>query len=182
MLIQRRTSQLVIIDMQEKLASAIPHIESLESAAQRLLQAASAFEVPIWLTEHCAERIGPTVLPIRQYFTERQIIHKIHFSACIETGFQEKLRQLNRPQIVIGGIEAHVCVLQTALELQTRGYSVFLVDDACGSRQNSDKDTAISRARQEGIRVVSSEMVLFEWTERADTAEFKNVLKLVKSR
>ncbi len=91
------------------------------------------------------------------------------------------MHTVSRPQVILCGMEAHVCVLQTALQLQSRGFSTYIVDDATGSQNNTDKNTAFQRAQQEGVRVVSSSMVMFEWLGNADGNEFKSVLELIKN-
>lgn len=91
------------------------------------------------------------------------------------------MHTVSRPQVILCGMEAHVCVLQTALQLQSRGFSTYIVDDATGSQNNADKNTAFQRAQQEGVRVVSSSMVMFEWLGNADGNEFKSVLELIKN-
>lgn len=181
MLINRSRSQLVVIDIQDKLAAAIPNNKELCACATRLVDTASQLHIPTTLTEHCSDKIGSTLAPLRSRFTDDQIIQKRHFSACAENNFQNRVRDADRPQVIICGMEAHVCVLQTSLHLQLHGFNTFIVDDASGSRRHNDKAVAFDRARQEGVRIVSAEMVMFEWLEHADTSEFKSVLALIKS-
>jgi nicotinamidase-related amidase len=108
------------------------------------------------------------------------VVEKIHFSLAEEPGFLGRLGALDRPQVVVAGMEAHVCVLQTALGLLRAGFETYLAADAAGSRLLENKDLALARMREEGVRIVSAEMVLFEWMQRAGTERFKAVLPLIK--
>ena len=108
------------------------------------------------------------------------VFEKIHFSCSREDGFLARLDDWGRGQIVLAGMETHVCVLQTALPLLEVGYQVFLVADATGSRRPSDRNAAMARLAQADGIVVTAEMVLFEWLERGDTPTFREILKLIK--
>jgi isochorismate hydrolase len=111
------------------------------------------------------------------------IIDKVEFSCLKSEPLRERLHELRRqgrPQVVIGGIEAHVCVLQTAIDLEAQGFEAFVVADAIGSRAKANRKLAIARLLKAGADVVDSEMVLFEWLERAGTPEFKQLQSLIK--
>lgn len=182
MLIDRQHSLLLLIDVQTKLAASIPHIDPVVATIQRLIEAARGVQVPVLATEHCPQQIGPTIGVLRDRLAADQITAKVHFAAWQEAGFQTQLQTLERRQVVICGTEAHVCVLQSALQLHAAGYEVYLVHDASTSRFLSDRDCAVQRARQEGVRIVSAEMVMFEWLGRADGPEFRELLPVIKSR
>ena len=111
-----------------------------------------------------------------------KVVDKVHFCAQSESVFTAALRRLDRDKPIICGMEAHVCVLQTALGLKEAGYDPFFSTDAMASRSTGDYATAIERFRQNGIEVVTCEMVVFEWLQRADTSEFRDLLALIKER
>lgn len=182
MLMNRETSLLLVIDLQEKLTVSIPDIDPVLATVARLMDAARQLDVSVCATEHCPASIGSTLAPLRERLREEQIIEKVHFSAALEESFQARLEQWQPQQIIVCGAEAHVCVLQTVLTLRARGFETFLVSDASASRRPSDRDAAFHRASMAGAQLVSSEMVLFEWMQRADIPEFRKILTLIKSR
>lgn len=184
MLIEADRSILLIVDFQERL---MPAIHAGNAAAERagiLIRAASALEIPVEVTEQYPRGLGPTIAPVRELLPATAFIHeKITFSAQRDPAFAEhfaNLREVGRDQIIVMGAEAHVCVLQTALDLQAAGYQIFYVADAVGSRVPESRDLAIARARQAGCVVVNSEMVVFEWMERAGTDTFRALSQLIK--
>ena len=178
----RESSLLLIVDIQEKLAASILDIEPLVANAERLITAATQLNVPTCATEHFPASIGRTIPALKDKLLDEQIVEKVHFSAALEDSFQTHVRQLQPQQIMVCGTEAHVCVLQTALMLQLQGFDTFLITDASSSRRASDRAAAFERAGQEGVRLVTTEMVLFEWMKRADIPEFRDILALVKSQ
>jgi nicotinamidase-related amidase len=134
------------------------------------------------LTEHCAEQIGPVIAPLRSRFTASEIFAKTRFGALDHAEFAAMLRALGRPQVVVAGMEAHVCVMQTVLGLAAKGFEVFVAGDAVGSRGNrqSDRTLAIERMRRAGAAIAGTETLLFEWTRAGDDDAFRDVLALVK--
>jgi nicotinamidase-related amidase len=180
MLLRADDSVLLVVDVQERLAPAIHAAESVISVVCTLLKAAAEFAVPVLATEQYPRGLGTTIPPVAELLPPGAAVEKIHFSAAHEPGFVERLRGLGRRQIVVTGTEAHVCVLQTALGLVEAGFDCFLVADAVGSRVPANRDLGIQRMRGEGVRVVTSEMVMFEWLHRAGTPIFKRVLPLIK--
>ncbi|MEM7173003.1 MAG: isochorismatase family protein [Pseudomonadota bacterium] len=181
MLIDSTQSFLLIVDMQEKLVPALRQSENLVHNIGSLAMAADLLHLPTWATEHCAERIGGTVAQISSHLSPDLILQKTHFCAAKEPEVLMRLSEMGRRQAIICGAEAHVCVLQTALGLLQHGYDVALVADASGTRHVGNYRLAIERLRQAGCQVVSCEMVLFEWLERADQAAFKTLLPIIKS-
>lgn len=180
MLIQSKKSLLLVIDVQERLAPAIFDAPRLTANVMRLLKAAKLLEVPVLATEQYPRGLGKTLDEVSGLVPEGAMIEKIHFSAMSEPGFAERLKASGREQIVVVGMEAHICVLQTALELRQAGYEVFAVDDAMGSRDRAHTDLAVARMRPSGIEVVATEMVVFEWAHRADRDCFKQLSALIK--
>ncbi|TVR10160.1 MAG: hydrolase [Salinarimonadaceae bacterium] len=184
MLMQAQRSRLLIVDFQERLTPVISAADAAIARTRTLIAAASALGAPIDVTEQYPKGLGPTIAPIRDALPEGARFHeKITFSALRDPAFAAHLssgRAEGRDQIVICGAEAHVCVLQSALDLAAAGYGVFLVADAIGSRAPLSVDLAIARARQAGCVVVNTEMVVFEWMERGGTEVFRAVSKLIK--
>ena len=166
-------SLLLLIDTQERLAPVIAGVEEVLESCRRLIAGALA-------TEHFPRGLGGTVAPVRELLAEGEIMEKIHFSAAFEAPFRDRIAEIGRRQIVVAGTESHVCVLQTALGLKDLGYQVFVVADAVGSRDPENKRLALDRLRDEGLRVVAREMVLFEWAKRGASPAFRKLLPLIK--
>lgn len=182
MLVKADESFLLIVDVQEKLAPAVDGANRIVANIVFLAEAASLLNVPILITEHCPDRIGHTLPDIIHAAENAKIVDKVHFCAQSEPGFTTAVRRLDCSKPIICGMEAHVCVLQTALGLYEAGYYPFVSADAVASRNNEDYLTALKRFCQNGIEVVTCEMVVFEWLQRADTSEFRDLLALIKER
>jgi nicotinamidase-related amidase len=184
MLMEAERSVLLIVDFQERLMPAIHAGDAAVARAGILIKAASALEIPVEVTEQYPRGLGPTIAPVRALLPATAFVHeKITFSAQRDPAFAEhfaNLREVGRDQIIVVGAEAHVCVLQTALDLQGAGFNVFYVADAVGSRAPESRERAIARARQAGCFVVDSEMVVFEWMERAGNDTFRALSQLIK--
>jgi nicotinamidase-related amidase len=184
MLLSRDKSQLLIIDVQDKLLAAVSGQERVIERCVRLIDAAKALGVPITVSEQYPAGLGPTAEPIRAALGNAgPILDKIEFSCVRNEALRERLhdiRRRGRPQVVIGGLEAHVCVTQTAIDLEEQGFEAFVVADATGSRTKTSRRLALTRLLKAGADVVDSEMVIFEWLERAGTPEFKQLQGLVK--
>jgi|SRR5690349_18428004 nicotinamidase-related amidase len=167
---------LLLIDLQERLMPVIADHETVVARAVRLAEAASLLDVPVRATEQHPKGLGSTVPPLAGY--PQAVMAKTAFSAAGDPGFAELLPAGG--QIVVAGAEAHVCVLQTVLDLLAAGRRVALAADAVGSRDPADKAAAIERARQHGAEIVTSEMVLFEWLRDARHPRFREVHKLLR--
>lgn len=175
-LLQRGRSVLLLVDVQQRLLPAIDGAPDVLAQCVWLAQLAAALDVPTVITEHMAAKIGATEPALRAAAPGAQVVTKSAFSA-VRDGVLETTALSERPQVVLAGIEAHVCVLQTALELQTRGWAVHVVAEACGSRRSADRDLALGRMRAHGLQVLSREMVAFEWLARADDPQFGAILR-----
>lgn len=171
-------SMLLVIDMQTRLIPAIHDSEQLLRCARALVQAANMLDVPVVATEHCMDKIGPTVDSLKPHIG--RFFHKTHFNAVHEPGFQGFL-PTSRPNVLLIGTEAHVCVLQTARGLAELGLHPILVADGIGSRYPSDHAAALQRAAHHGIEVVTAEMAIFEWLDVATHVRFKEALALLKT-
>jgi nicotinamidase-related amidase len=176
-LLSAERSVLLLTDLQQRLMPAIHDGDRVVTRAARLAEAARLLDVPVVATEQYPAGLGPTVEPLAGY--PRATIAKTAFSAAAEPGFDALLPAGTR-EVVIAGCETHVCVLQTALDLLGSRHRVILVADATGSRDPADHRAAVDRARQHGVEVVTSEMVLFEWLRDSRHPRFRQVQKLLR--
>jgi nicotinamidase-related amidase len=174
MLISADHSLLLLIDLQERLAPAIQDIDTVLLHNLWLAAVAHRLSVPVGATVQYPSGLGQLVPELGAAIPPDRVVEKIHFSAVAD-GCLERLPDFSRRQIVLTGTEAHVCVLQTALGLRALGKEVFVVAEAVGSRRATDKDLALARLRQEGCRIVSREMVAFEWLHKAGTDVFRQI-------
>ncbi|HEY8084353.1 MAG TPA: hydrolase [Methylophilaceae bacterium] len=178
---QHETSQLVIVDVQEALSS-VMEADPLASTVKNcsiLMQAAKLLEISIICTEQYPKGLGATLPELAQYTDAALRIEKTCFSCVDSSPFRSRLRG-DRPQIVLAGMEAHICVLQTALQLQESGKQVFVVEDAVISRNPANKHNALLRLRQAGVIVSNTESVVFEWLKVAEGDAFKQISKLIR--
>ena len=181
MLVDASQSMLLIIDMQRKLAPAVHGADACLARCRLLLAAARRLGVPVLATEHCSNRVGPTVAALRDRLKPSEIIEKRHFDGAQEPALDRALMAAGRRQVVVSGMEAHVCVLQTVLGLIEGGYQPVVAADAIASRQPSSRKLAISRMRQHGADIANAEMVMFEWLKVGDSDAFKDILPMIKS-
>lgn len=175
MRIDAATSGLLVVDVQERLAPAIHEGERVIENAGWLIKVAREVDVPVRLTEQYPQGLGPTVPQVRAQVLDDELLEKVHFSCMESDNIRRQLARLGRRQIIMAGTEAHVCVLQSALALVAEGYEVFVVADAVSSRKPQDAELALARMRDAGVRIVTREMVAFEWLHRADTDLFRRV-------
>lgn len=185
MLVQRERACLLIIDMQERLLPAMAGLEPLRHQAGILIRAAKRLDLPILVSEQYPKGLGPTDAGLRGLLgNEISPLPKIHFSCADDPGLKARLQSLaqeqGRDQAVILGVEAHVCVLQTALGLPKLGLAPFVVADAVASRKPESRQWALDRMARDGVEIVSTEMVLFEWLGQAGTPEFKELSALIR--
>lgn len=174
-------SQLVIIDMQVKLAVAMP-TTTMQQAAKNcgiLAQAALILNVPTLLTEQYPMGLGETLPEIKQYLVNVKPITKTAFSACSEPKFNQRLSR-DRSQLILTGMEAHVCVLQTSLALLQFSKQIFVVEDAIISRSEVNKNNALARMRDAGCVITNTESVIFEWLGNANHVQAKTLFNLIK--
>lgn len=174
-------SQLVVIDVQERLAAAMDQdaMTALLRHCDILLQASHLLDVPVIFTEQYPKGLGNTVPSLQNSLSRAGKIEKTAFSSYAEPAFREQLHT-NRPQIVLAGMEAHICVLQTALQLQQNGYQVIVAEDAILSRNPDNKANALLRLRQAGVIVSNTESIVFEWLGIAEGDAFKAISRLVR--
>ena len=176
MIIDRDRSLLLVVDLQTKMVPAIHGRDELVANVVWLVRAAQKLGVPVAATEQYAKGLGPLIPEVRALLPEGAVGAKTRFSG-VAAGCLVRLPGTDRAQVVLVGVETHVCLLQTGLELLEEGKEVYVVADAVGSRRAFDRDTALARMRKEGARVVTREMVVFEWLGEADTPLFRAVSK-----
>lgn len=183
MLLPERHSALVVVDVQEKLLAAIPPPAG-ERAVRNcavLLEAADALGVPVFVTRQYPQGLGDTVAALRAEMPAAAgRFDKTCFSACGTEGFVDAIAASGRRSILLAGIEAHVCVLQTASELKALGYDVFVPADATASRADDNRLNALDRLRRHGIEITNTESALFEWLRDATHEKFKELSKLIR--
>ena len=179
MLIRSSESVLAVIDMQARLVPAMQAPARTIRNTKTLLAGAEEMEIPILVTEQYPEGLGPTVPELRLP-AAAQVLPKMHFSCLEDPGFSAALQGLGRRQVVLTGMEAHICVMQTAASLIEAGYQVFVVSDATASRSLESEAACIARLTAIGAGIVTTEMVIFEWLGRAGTPAFKKMLAHVK--
>lgn len=174
---------LVVIDVQEKLAPAMNEdlYSQLLEHANLLIEGFKALDLPIIATEQYSKGLGNTVAQL-DGAAEQHRIEKMSFSCCGEETFLAALKETGAKQVVIVGMETHVCVFQTVLDLLDRGYTVHLVRDAVSSRFKSDYENAVSTAARAGAVITTTEMALFQLVKGAGTDGFKAISKLVRQR
>ncbi len=203
MLLDLDASQLVLIDFQEKLMPAMWEADAAIANAARLARIADQLQVPTFVTEQNPSKLGPSVAPLRAALEPGRVrtLAKMQFSA-VEEGLGEWLRPPAKPvqgnarslprhlqkpvnaevrdSIVLAGCEAHICLLQTALDLLEDEFNVWVVTDACSSRTERNRDAAFDRLAGAGVELVTTEMVAFEWLRTAEHPDFKAVQALIK--
>src|SRR5437763_10167614 len=181
--LHRAYAVLIFIDVQEKLMPVIDGHEEVARNIERLVRGCKVLDVPTMLSEQYVKGLGATVPSIKQAFEETsgyEPIEKNCFSGFGCAEFVTLLRLLQKKQAIVAGVEAHVCVYQTAVDLFANGYQVIVVADAVGSRSSSNKDVALRRMVAEGAKLSSTEMALFEMLVESGTDEFRAISRLVK--
>ncbi|MDF2120501.1 isochorismatase family protein [Roseiarcaceae bacterium H3SJ34-1] len=185
MILNRQKSQLLVVDIQARLLPVMAEQERLMANVARLCQAARLLDIPITISEQYPKGIGPTVPGVIDACgSEAMVLPKMTFSCLREEALAQRINELGkvhlRRQVVVCGIEAHVCVLQTALDLRSDGFDVVVIGDAISSRTAESKSFAIERMRSHDVDVATTEMAVFEWLERAGTTQFKTLSQLIK--
>ena len=170
----------ICVDYQERLMPAICDGEQVLKRAEILVRGLRTLGVPILVTQQYTRGLGATVEPVHSALGDYEPLEKLTFGGYDNAAIKEVIDRFGRKNILVFGTETHICVLQTALGLHDGGYEVMLVDDCCGSRRVSDKESGLRRAMCEGIRVSCSETVLFELTGIAGTDPFRTISALVK--
>jgi nicotinamidase-related amidase len=182
MLIHAHESCLIVIDMQERLVPAMQAPARTIRNARVLIKAAQELAVPVLLTEQYPKGLGSTVPELAKAAAAAKaaILPKMHFSCMEDPDFAAVFKATGRRQAVIAGMEAHICVMQTAVSLMDQDYEVFVVTDATSSRTLESEKACLDRLQASGAGIVTTEMVVFEWLGQAGTQAFKALLPLIK--
>ncbi|MHC4623948.1 MAG: hydrolase [Planctomycetota bacterium] len=171
---------LVVVDVQGKLAQLMHDKQALFKNIQIFIKAARILDIPILWCQQCPDALGPTVPEIAELLTGCESVNKSAFSCCGDERFRTALQKLGRKQILLCGIEAHVCIYQTAVEMLGMGYDVSVIADAVSSRTLENRQIGLTGIQAEGVKISSTEMALFELLGTAEHPKFRQVAKLVK--
>ena len=179
-MLEQENSCLVVIDVQGKLAQLMYEKQSLFQNIEILIQSSAILDIPILWCQQCPSALGPTLPGIAELLEGLEPIDKASFSCCGVERFNTELESLKRNQTILCGIETHVCVYQTALDLLQKHYDVNVVSDAVSSRTIENKQTALLAMSAAGVKIKSMEMILFELLRTAEHPQFKQISRLVK--
>ena len=178
-MLKKENSILIFVDVQGRLSELVDDSEALFNNLHRLLQGMDALDVPVIVTEQIPEKLGPTREEFQKFIKE-PVIAKSSFGCCGEPEFFQTLEKTGRKQVILCGIETHVCIYQTALQLLATGHKVTVVTDAVSSRDPANKTLALRRMENEGVKLAGTEMLLFELLGDAKDPAFKSILQIVK--
>lgn len=180
MLINPSQSCFLLIDMQTRLWPVVAEPQAISRNSQILLKAIRRLGIPTLVSQQYTRGLGPTIDQLTALISNDEIVEKTSFSCMKEEAYLQRFRALERDQAVVAGIEAHVCVLQTVENLLDDGRHVFVVADAISSRTHANYLAAVERMRASGATIVTTEMVIFEWMQTANTPEFRELSALIK--
>lgn len=179
-LVCRDRSFLLLVDIQQRLVPAMHEPDALIQNINRLVRAAGIFQIPLIISEQYPAGLGPTVDQIELDHSDPIRFEKTTFSCREQMDIFERQKEMGRDQAIIAGIESHICVMQTAMDLFHSGFPSFLVADAISSRNPDHQELARFRAIQQGIQCLPCESVLFEWCESAQHPDFRSVSRLIR--
>lgn len=180
-ILNEKNSLVLIIDVQEKLINAVYNKQSLEKKSVIMANTASILKIPVIVTEQYSKGLGETILSIKDVLGEQAgYYEKTSFSAIENPTIASAIDKSARKQIVIFGIETHICVSQTVNALKSKGYDVTVISDACGSRSEYEHKAGLERIKENGAHVITTEIALFEWLKGARHAKFKEIQNLIK--
>ena len=171
---------LLIVDIQERLVAAMTEKDRVIANTKHLIEAARLLNFPLLVTEQYPKGLGPTVPELKEALLQSPAIEKLTFSCCGETSFMKAVKNTNRKQIILVGMETHVCVLQTCIDLLSEGYILHVVSDAICSRSDSNYRTALEYMRDAGAVITCTETVLFQLLQKAGSDEFKSISRRIK--
>jgi nicotinamidase-related amidase len=180
MRIDKENSVGLIIDIQEKLFPYIHDNDKVTRNTSVLIKGLKAIDVPIVVTQQYTKGLGSTIQPLIEVLGTDEYLEKVAFSCCDDEGFMNELSRVAKKFVILAGIEAHVCVQQTTIDLIQNNYQPVVVEDCISSRTHNDKAVAIERMRAEGAIITTFESILFELLRFSGTAEFKEISRLVK--
>lgn len=178
-MLEMNNTVLALIDIQGKLASLMHEKERLFDNAARMLQAARVLDIDVICTEQYPDGLGATVPQVAEHLDVKPI-SKLSFSCCGAEAFQTALKQTERTQVLIAGIETHICVYQTAVDLLAVGYEVYILTDAVSSRTEANRQLGLERMKDAGATLTGVEMALFEMLKVAKGDQFKEIARIVR--
>jgi len=179
-ILNRERVALLVVDVQERLWPVMRERQRLVDRIVIMIKACDLLKIPIFVTEQYPKGLGVTVPPVKQVLGGKEPLVKMTFSCCGLTKVLKALEKRGIEKVIVVGIESHVCILQTALDLLARGFQVHLPRDAVSSRHEEDERTALQRMAREGVVITTVEMALFELLRTAEAREFKQVSRLIK--
>jgi len=180
-ILNEKTSQLLIIDVQEKLINASFNKQMIEKKSEIITKAAEILNIPIIITEQYPKGLGNTIQSIQNAAGINALyFEKTSFSVVENPAIASAIDKYGRNQIVIFGIETHICVSQTANALVNKGYEVTIISDACGSRAETEHHAGIERMKDNGAHIITTEIAVFEWLKSARHINFKEIQSLIK--
>ncbi|MCP4727707.1 MAG: hydrolase [bacterium] len=182
MVFSKENTLIVIVDIQDKLADLMYGKDRVIRNVSKLIKVSRILNIPVVVTEQYPQGLGKTVPEIKKLLRTAEPIEKVSFSCGGSEDFLMALEALDRPNIVLTGMETHICVLQTALDLINKGYIVGIVQDAVCSYKENDMGIAMTRMQREGVYQLTTEMIIYEFLEKAGTEEFKALLPVLKDR
>ena len=182
MRIEMEKTQALMIDMQKRLMPVIAESESILERTRVLLQGLSLLQVPLTVTTQYRKGLGETIEELYALLSEQEQVDKISFSCMDEPEIKKRLEKEGRRQVLVFGVEAHICVLQTVIDLREQGYTPVVILDCIGSRKSEDKEAALLRMKQEGALFSSAESILYELTRRAGNDSFRQISRLTRER
>lgn len=181
-LLSRHRSALIIVDMQELLMKEVVNNKEITTNTLKIIEAAKILGLPILLTEHVSRVFGSTLSEIKSQLSNYAPMEKIIFSCFGVDDFKRRLAETGKKQIIIVGIETHICVAQTALDAVSEGYDVHVVYDAVSARSSQDHQIGLNKMQIGGVIPCSTEIAIFDLLERAGTDEFRAILPLIKKK
>lgn len=171
---------MILIDVQGKLAQIMHNKDALFANLVKLLKGMQVLDIPIIWVEQNPAGLGPTIPELSELLENNKPIPKIIFNCCGNDDFMDALETLDKKQLIVAGIEAHICVYQTCIDLLSRGHEVEVAADCISSRTKENRDTALQKMRDKGVFLTTVEMALFELLGKAEGETFKALLKIVK--
>lgn len=171
---------LIVVDFQGNLAHSMYEKHQLFENAQKIIKGASIFGIPLLVVEQTPDKLGSTIPEIDNLLSGIQHISKTNFNCCDNEYFIRELKSLNRNQILLTGIETHICLYQTAMGLLSLGYEVHIVADATSSRTERNRNIGLEKMKDSGASLTSTEIMLFELLKTAEHEKFREIIKIVK--
>ncbi len=173
-------SVLVVVDIQEKFRDLIHGMKQVTERTATMIKFCQQMDIPVIVTEHYTRGLGVTISELRPLFRNLDPVEKIHFSCCGNDDFNKRLAELGRNQIILCGIETHVCIYQTAMDLLRNGKQVAVAVDAVSSCSSANRDIGLKRMSEVGVQSMGVQMLMFELLQKAGTTQFKDVAPLLK--